>query len=55
MANVGECLDNEEINIMIREADTDGDGLICYKEFVRMMVEEQHYKTYITKKDTGIK
>lgn len=38
MANLGEKLTPEEIDEMIKEADTDGDGQVNYEEFVRMML-----------------
>ena len=38
MESVGEMLDDNEIEEMIKEADLDGDGHINYEEFVRMMV-----------------
>lgn len=38
MLNLGERLTDEEAEQMIREADLDGDGLINYEEFVRMML-----------------
>ncbi|KAF4346178.1 hypothetical protein G4B88_026695 [Cannabis sativa] len=38
MINLGERLKDEELDQMIREADLDGDGLINYEEFVRMML-----------------
>ena len=37
MARLGENLSDEEINQMIREADTNKDGVIDYEEFVRML------------------
>ncbi|XP_059439246.1 calmodulin-like protein 8 [Corylus avellana] len=37
MINLGERLTDEEVDQMIREADLDGDGLVNYEEFVRMM------------------
>ncbi|OSX77546.1 hypothetical protein BU14_0144s0010 [Porphyra umbilicalis] len=37
MNNLGEKLSDEEVNEMIREADTNGDGEIDVKEFVKMM------------------
>lgn len=41
LANVGEKLTEEEIEEMIRETDTDGDGLIDYKEFIRILIAQQ--------------
>ncbi|GLJ54714.1 hypothetical protein SUGI_1175330 [Cryptomeria japonica] len=38
MANLGEKLTPQEIEEMIKEADTDGDGQVNYEEFVRMML-----------------
>ncbi|KAL1550170.1 hypothetical protein AAHA92_18170 [Salvia divinorum] len=38
MLNLGERLSDEEAEQMIREADLDGDGLVSYEEFVRMMM-----------------
>ena len=37
MSNLGQNLSDEEIELMIREADIDGDGQIDYEEFVKMM------------------
>lgn len=36
--NLGEKLTEEEANEMIRVADSDGDGLIDYKDFISMMI-----------------
>lgn len=38
MINLGEKLTEEEVELMIKEADTDGDGQVNYEEFVRMML-----------------
>ncbi|XP_012440358.1 calmodulin [Gossypium raimondii] len=38
MTNLGEILTDEEVDEMIHEADTDGDGQVNYEEFVRMMM-----------------
>ena len=38
MINLGEKLTEEEVELMIKEADTDGDGQVNYEEFVRMMI-----------------
>lgn len=37
MINLGEKMTDEEVEEMIKEADEDGDGLVNYQEFVRMM------------------
>jgi len=37
MKSLGETFDDAEINAMIREGDTDGDGEVVYEEFVKMM------------------
>ncbi|KAL7328596.1 hypothetical protein PS15p_206841 [Mucor circinelloides] len=43
MANLGQKLTSQELDEMIKEADTDGDGKINYKEFVKMMVRPSNY------------
>jgi len=37
MLGLGENLSNEELDAMIQEADTNGDGQVDYNEFVKMM------------------
>jgi Ca2+-binding EF-hand superfamily protein len=37
MINLGEKMTDEEVEQMIKEADTDGDGQVKYDEFVLMM------------------
>lgn len=37
MDKLGQHLSDEEINLMIKEADTDGDRKVNYKEFVQLM------------------
>ncbi|KAJ8899436.1 hypothetical protein K2173_018410 [Erythroxylum novogranatense] len=37
MIDLGERLTDDEAEQMIREADLDGDGLVSYEEFARMM------------------
>lgn len=38
MINMGERLTEEEAEQMIRDVDLDGDGLVNYDDFVRMMM-----------------
>lgn len=38
MINMGERLTEEEAEQMIREADFDGDGLVSFEEFARIMM-----------------
>lgn len=38
MTSLGEKMNEEEVDEMIREADVDGDGQINYQEFIKMMV-----------------
>jgi len=40
MMNIGEKLTDEEVDVMIQEADIDGDGHINYEEFVRNMMSK---------------
>ena len=37
MLNLGEKLTEEEVEMMIKEADVNGDGLVNYEEFISMM------------------
>ena len=38
MTNLGEKMTDEEIELMIEEADQDKDGLVNYQDFVKMML-----------------
>lgn len=38
MRTIGEKVTDEEVAQMVKEADLDGDGLVDYEEFVRMML-----------------
>ncbi|XP_060577956.1 calmodulin-beta-like [Ruditapes philippinarum] len=40
MTNLGEKLTDEEVDEIMKEADTDGDGQINYKEFAAMLKEK---------------
>jgi Ca2+-binding EF-hand superfamily protein len=37
MQKLGQTLSDEEINLMISEADTDGDRQVSFKEFAQLM------------------
>ncbi|XP_060592824.1 neo-calmodulin-like [Ruditapes philippinarum] len=39
MTTYGEVLNDEEIEEMIKEADTDGDGIVDYAEFISMVIQ----------------
>ena len=40
MSNLGENLTDDEVGMMIREADVDGDGQVNYDEFVKVLVNK---------------
>jgi calmodulin len=40
MTNLGEKIEDAEVEEMIKEADLDGDGYINYEEFVRMIINK---------------
>ena len=40
MENLGEKISEQEIDDMIDEVDSDGDGEICYEEFVKMLANK---------------
>ncbi|CAL4935605.1 unnamed protein product [Urochloa decumbens] len=39
MTNLGEKVTDQEVEEMMREADTDGDGLVSFEEFKRRMLD----------------
>jgi hypothetical protein len=43
MCNLGEKLEDEEVDEIIREADVDGDGKVNVEEFVKMMLDGGGY------------
>ena len=66
IVNLGEKVDEDEIEEMMKEADDDGSGFIDYKEFVAVLMRPvsipprvdlpEHLKPYIPKpKDTAAK
>ena len=40
MTTLGEKLTSEEINAMIKAADKDGDGKVCFEEFKEMILSQ---------------
>ena len=40
MMNLGEAISEEECDAMVDEADKDGDGVLNYEEFVRMLTAD---------------
>jgi len=40
MTNMGEYLTSEEIDELVKEADLDGDGMINYEEFIKLMMSK---------------
>ena len=40
MTSLGDCLTDEEVDEMIREADINGEGVIYYEDFVRTMISK---------------
>lgn len=40
MTNLGEKLSEQEVNDMMREADFDGDGVINFQDFVKIMTTQ---------------
>ncbi|KAH3853235.1 calmodulin-A-like [Dreissena polymorpha] len=40
MTTYGETLTDEEVEEMIKEADTDGDGIVDYAEFIAMVIQQ---------------
>ena len=46
MSNQAPGLSNRELQELFEMADTDGDGQICYNEFVNSMVAENLYVSW---------
>jgi calmodulin len=40
MTHIGDKLSEEEVDMLIQEADKDGDGVLNYEEFVRMLTSD---------------
>lgn len=40
MTNLGEEVTDQEVEEMMREADTDGDGRVSFEEFKRRMLDK---------------
>ena len=47
MTNLGEKMNDDEVDEMIREADVDGDGQINYEEFVKVNVLRTHNLVFV--------
>lgn len=41
MSDMGQDLTDEQVEVMMAEADTDGDGQINYEEFVQVMMSKR--------------
>ncbi|XP_078182254.1 calmodulin-6-like [Carex rostrata] len=51
MTNLGEKLSDEEVQEMVQEADTDGDGQINYEEFVKVMIAKRRLQRVDTQQE----
>lgn len=47
MAEMGQELSDQQVDQMIEEADTDGDGQINYEEFVRVMLSKRQLRDQV--------
>ncbi|WOL15687.1 calmodulin-7-like isoform X1 [Canna indica] len=53
MKNLGELLTDDEVNEMIKEADTDHDGQINYQEFVKVMISKRRERRIEERSGSG--
>ena len=44
MTSLGENLTDEQVEVMLHEADIDGDGQINYEEFVKVMLAKKVHR-----------
>ena len=44
MQNMGDTLDNEEINLFMKQADIEDNGMVNYEEFTKLMFKDNSPK-----------
>ena len=51
MQNMGDTLDDQEINLFIKQADVVGDGMVNYEEFTKLMFKDKSSKHWLSLHD----
>lgn len=54
MQNMGDTLDDDEINLFIKQADIAGDGMVNYEEFTKRMFKNKSSKHKLRPHDKTI-
>ena len=47
MQNMGDTLDDQEINLFIKQADIASDGIVNYEEFTKLMFKDKSSKHWL--------